>query len=185
MIEDVLIPLITIGLAELGDKSQLSILLLSSKTKKHLQLLIGVILAFLLLDGIAVTAGFYIKDFLPMQGIKIVSGAIFIILGIITLTSRNKQETKKSLFKHPFLLGFGIIFMTEWGDKTQIAAGLFATKYNPIMVLIGTIISLTLFSIVAIFLGKFISEKVDRRKISIVARILFILIGLSFFYLEI
>ena len=45
MIPDVLIPFVTTGLAELGDKTQLSILLLSSKTKKHLELLLGVMAA--------------------------------------------------------------------------------------------------------------------------------------------
>jgi len=52
IIEDILIPLVAIAAAELGDKTQISILLLSSKTKKHLQLLLGVMLAFLIVDGL-------------------------------------------------------------------------------------------------------------------------------------
>ncbi|MBS3778067.1 MAG: TMEM165/GDT1 family protein, partial [Candidatus Thermoplasmatota archaeon] len=35
MIEDIIVPLIAIAIAELGDKTQLSVLLLSSKTTKH------------------------------------------------------------------------------------------------------------------------------------------------------
>jgi len=54
MVQDILIPLIVTGLAEFGDKTQLSILLLSSRTKKHLHLLLGVVLAFLIVDGVAV-----------------------------------------------------------------------------------------------------------------------------------
>jgi len=54
MIEDILVPLIVTGLAEFGDKTQLSILLLSLRTKKHLYLLLGVMLAFLIVDGVAV-----------------------------------------------------------------------------------------------------------------------------------
>jgi len=54
IIEDILIPLVAIAAAELGDKTQISILLLSSKTKKHLQLLLGVMLAFLIVDGIVI-----------------------------------------------------------------------------------------------------------------------------------
>ena len=49
MLQDILIPLIVVGLAELGDKTQLSILLLASKTEKHMQLFLGTILAFFIL----------------------------------------------------------------------------------------------------------------------------------------
>jgi len=62
MLQDILIPLIVVGLAELGDKTQLSTLLLASKTEKHPHLLFGVILAFLLVDGIAILAGDWISS---------------------------------------------------------------------------------------------------------------------------
>jgi Ca2+/H+ antiporter, TMEM165/GDT1 family len=45
-----LVPLAAIAVAELGDKTQLSVLLLSSKTKNHFNLLIGVIIAFAIVD---------------------------------------------------------------------------------------------------------------------------------------
>ena len=56
MVPDILIPLIVVGLAELGDKTQLSTLLLASKTDKHIRLFLGTILAFLIVDGIAILA---------------------------------------------------------------------------------------------------------------------------------
>jgi len=67
MIANVLIPLIVIGLVEFGDKTQLSIFLLSAKTKKHLHLLLGVMLAFLIVDGVAVLIGSRIIDIVPMR----------------------------------------------------------------------------------------------------------------------
>jgi putative Ca2+/H+ antiporter (TMEM165/GDT1 family) len=60
MIEDILIPLVAIGLAEMGDKTQLSILLLSSRTDRYLQLLLGVMLAFFIVDGAAILLGSWI-----------------------------------------------------------------------------------------------------------------------------
>ena len=73
-----------------------------------------------------------------------------------------------------------MIFLSEWGDKTQIAAALFAVEYNPWQVLIGVMTGLALLSILAIYLGKFISGKIDRRLISKIAGALFIVIGISF-----
>ena len=57
MFQDFFIPFLTIGLAEFGDKTQLAILGLSTKTKKHLSLILGVVLAFILTDGLAVILG--------------------------------------------------------------------------------------------------------------------------------
>ncbi len=183
MVPDILIPLIVVGLAELGDKTQLSTLLLASKTDKHLHLLLGIMLAFLIVDGIAILAGEWITDVAPEGVIKLLSGVIFIIFGLVTLIFRNKREVTKSKyhFENPFYSGFILIFVSEWGDKTQIATGLFATKYNGLMVLTGVIIALSLLSVIAIYSGKFISDKVNRETLTTIAGITFILMGVAFF----
>lgn len=163
IIEDILIPLVAIAAAELGDKTQISILLLSSKTKKHLQLLLGVMLAFLIVDGIAIAAGSWITTVIPTNVLKIVSGAVFIIFGIFMLINKRGGEESKTYDKSPFISAFLLIFLTEWGDKTQIAAALFATKFNALMVLVGTILALTILSVIAVYFGKFISERIDKK----------------------
>ena len=53
-----------------------------------------------------------------------------------------------------------MVFLSEWGDKTQIASALFATEYNPWMVLIGVMTSLTVLSVMAIYLGRFIPGRI-------------------------
>ena len=70
MIQDILVPFLTIGLAELGDKTQLAILCLASKTRRHLQLLLGIILAFVIADGLAVFLGNYITNLIPNKSVK-------------------------------------------------------------------------------------------------------------------
>jgi len=87
----------------------------------------------------------------------------------------------KYYFEYQFYSGFILVFVSEWADKTQIAAGLFATRYNGLMVLIGVIIALSLVSIITIYLGKFISDKVNRETLTKITGILFILIGILFF----
>ena len=177
MLQDSLIPFITIGIAELGDKTQLAVLCLASKTKKYLQLLLGVILAFVIADGLAIMLGNYITTYIPMKYLKIVSGSTFIFFGILTLMSSKNKEAQCEL-KQPFSSAFLLIFLSEMGDKTQIAAGLFATKFNPIMVFIGVISALAILSITAIYLGKFVSLKLNKKVISTIAGTVFILIGI-------
>ena len=182
MVPDIVIPLIVVGLAELGDKTQLSTLLLASKTDKHLHLFLGVILAFLIVDGIAILAGDWITNIAPRNLIKMLSGVIFIIFGLLTLRNKKEEIKTKYRFENPFHSGFTLIFISEWGDKTQIAAGLFATKYSGLMVLTGVIIALSLLSIIAIYSGKFISDKVNRETLAKIAGISFILMGVAFFF---
>lgn len=181
-LEGVLVPLVTIALAEMGDKTQLSVLLLSSKTKEYFKLLIGVILAFLIVDGIAILLGSYITNLVPVNMLKLLSAAVFIAFGILTLRNNKEEEEEDASFQNPFYAGFTMIFLSEWGDKTQIAAALFAVKYNPWQVLIGVMVALSLLSVIAVYLGRFIAGRIDRRLISKIAGTLFIVIGVSFFF---
>lgn len=181
MFYDILVPLVVVALAELGDKTQLSILLLSSKTKNHMHLLAGVMLAFLLVDGFAILFGSWITGVVPISTIKIISGAVFIVFGALILLRRVNDEKSGQHYKNPFMAGFALIFAAEWGDKTQIASGLFATQYNMLMVAIGIMAALLLTSVTAIYLGRFIANKVERKTISKISGIVFIAIGVSFF----
>lgn len=181
-LEGVLVPLVTIALAEMGDKTQLSVLLLSSKTKEYSKLLLGVILAFLIVDGIAILLGSYITNLVPVNMLKLLSAAVFITYGILTLRNNKEEEEEDASFQNPFYAGFTMIFLSEWGDKTQIAAALFAVKYNPWQVLIGVMAALSLLSVIAVYLGRFIAGRIDRRLISKIAGTLFIVIGVSFFF---
>ena len=74
------VPLLAVGLAEMGDKTQLSVLLLSSRTREYAQLLAGVMLAFLLVDGFAILVGSWVTNVIPLHLVKLISGAVFILL---------------------------------------------------------------------------------------------------------
>ncbi|MBN1234807.1 MAG: TMEM165/GDT1 family protein [Methanotrichaceae archaeon] len=165
----------------MGDKTQLSILLLSSRTREYFRLLLGVMLAFLLTDGFAILVGSWVTGVIPDHLVKIVSGFVFILFGILILKGDGDDAGPSDLSaKSAFMSGFTMIFLSEWGDKTQIASALFATEYNPQMVLIGVMIALLVLSVMAIFLGKYLSSRIDRRVITRVAGAAFLLIGLSF-----
>lgn len=179
MIIDFLITFLTIGIAELGDKTQLSILLISSKVKDHFRLLLGVILAFLIVDGAAVLLGAWVTTLVPLYIIKIVSGTVFILFGLVILLSKKVGGDGSSINKGAFFSGFALIFFSEWGDKTQIAAGLTATTRGAAAVFLGTMAALTVVSIFAVYLGRLVSERLDRKLISRLAGVLFILIGIS------
>jgi putative Ca2+/H+ antiporter (TMEM165/GDT1 family) len=180
-LDGTLIPLVAVGLAEMGDKTQLSVLLLSSRTREYVQLLLGVMLAFLLADGFAILVGSWVTGVIPGHLVKLVSGAVFLLFGVMILRGDKDEDEDSNLSpKNAFVSGFSMIFLSEWGDKTQIAAALFATEYDPRMVFVGVMTALLLLSVMAIWLGRILSARVDRKVITKVAGAVFLLIGLSF-----
>lgn len=165
----------------MGDKTQLSILLLSSRTSEYARLLLGVMLAFLLVDGFAILVGSWVDQVVPVYLVQIVSGLAFILFGIQILRENDCEDENPSLSaRGAFISGFSMIFLSEWGDKTQIASALFAAEYDPQMVFIAVMIALFILAIIAIFLGKFLSSRLNRKAITKAAGISFLLIGLSF-----
>ena len=181
--EDFVIPFLAIAIAELGDKTQLSILLLSSRTKKYSYIFLGVFLAFLIVDGVAIVAGNLLTSFIDVTILKIVSGIIFIIFGLYIFFNKKEEKEEKKYDKNIFISAFLMIFLTEWGDKTQVAAALFATQYNVLFVLIGTMLALSMLSLMAIFFGKILRERLNQILLKKIAGIVFIILGLTFFIL--
>ena len=126
--------------------------------------------------------GSWVTSIVPVHLIKLISGAVFLIFGLLILRGdKDEVEDESHLSaKNTFISGFTMIFLSEWGDKTQIASAIFATEYNPWMVFLGVMAALTILSIMAIYLGKFISGRIDKRIVTRIAGALFILIGLTF-----
>ena len=81
------------------------------------------------------------------------------------------------------LTTFGIVFLAELGDKTQLATMMMATKSNSILaVFIGASLALVLSSFVGVVLGSFITRNIPSYYLHNGAGIGFILIGLLFLF---
>jgi putative Ca2+/H+ antiporter (TMEM165/GDT1 family) len=183
MMTDMLIPLVTVLLAELGDKTQISIILLSSETRRRLHLLMGVLIAFLIVDGFAVLIGSWVMVLAPLNMLKALSLVIFVVFGVLKFRDRGVDGRGLHYSGNPFFSGLILVGVAEWGDKTQIASGLLAAKYDPLMVLTGTMIALGLISTIAVWLGGSLLNRIDRRVMRKVAGATLILVGISFLIL--
>jgi len=166
-----------VGLAELGDKTQLAVFCLASKTRSYLALLAGVVLAFVAADGLAILLGSYVSRLVAPIYISLSSGLLFLVFGVLTLRDSGADEASCTLTR-PFASGFILVFLSELGDKTQIASGLFAARFNPYLVFIGVIAALTVLSAMAVFAGRFCVSHISRPLLSKIAGVLFLLTGL-------
>jgi len=83
---------VTVFLAEMGDKTQLTTITLSSTTNKPLAVFLGSSLALILATLLGALAGGSIANLIPTFLLKLVSGTVFLSIGV-NLLFQNKQET--------------------------------------------------------------------------------------------
>lgn len=77
---------ILVFLAELGDKTQLSTMLLAAHNESYFSVFLGAALALILNAVIGVYLGSIISKSLPLYYIHLGGGIAFIILGILLIT---------------------------------------------------------------------------------------------------
>ena len=84
---------ITVFLAEMGDKTQLTTITLSSTTNKPLAVFIGSSIALVLATLLGALAGGSISNLIPAFLLKQLSGIVFLIIGINILAQSEKDST--------------------------------------------------------------------------------------------
>lgn len=76
---------LTIFVAELGDKTQLAVLLMSAKTGAKWTVLIASVVALVLTSILGVCAGGWLGSKLSPQTLQYAAGAGFVVIGILLL----------------------------------------------------------------------------------------------------
>ena len=79
---------------------------------------------------------------------------------------------------HAFLLSFGVIFVAELGDKSQLMALAFATRYKTVPVLIAITLATGVVHLFSVALGGVIGTVLPTKLISIVGAIAFVGFGI-------
>ena len=87
---------ITIFLAEMGDKTQLTTITLSSTTNKPVAVFMGSSIALILATLLGALAGGSIANLIPAFLLKLLSGIVFLLLGINLLAQSKKETTSDS-----------------------------------------------------------------------------------------
>ena len=111
-------------IAEMGDKTQLMLIALTSKYKLR-DIILGTAAAILVLNGLAVLAGGLVSEFIPDWLIKMIAALAFLYFAASTLAGDDDEEEEeggKSKIQFAPLAVFCTFFVAELGDKTQLTA---------------------------------------------------------------
>ena len=111
-------------IAEMGDKTQLMLIALTSKYKLR-DIILGTGVAILVLNGLAVLAGGLVSEFVPEWVIKMIAALAFLYFAASTIAGDDEEEEEGGKTKIKFCAACGIFvhfFVAELGDKTQLTA---------------------------------------------------------------
>ena len=146
--------------AELPDKTVIACLVLGSRYRPG-YVFAGAAAAFAIQVALAVTAG-GLLSLLPHMVTEIIVAVLFVAGAVILL--RQKQATGDEYVEEPqrrrtflpvALTSFGIVFVAEFGDLTQIVTANLAAKYHdPLAVGIGATAGLWVAAGLAIIGGR-------------------------------
>ncbi len=143
-------------LAEFGDKSQLVCMTLAARYRPW-PVLVGAGFAFAVLNLLAVVFGAALAGWIPELWLTLIVALLFGFFGIQSLLMKEDddddtvaQKSRQSLLLSAFLM----IFVAEFGDKTQLAvAGLGGTE-APLPVWLGATLALLATTAIGVLAGK-------------------------------
>ncbi|MDP9115955.1 MAG: TMEM165/GDT1 family protein [Actinomycetota bacterium] len=148
---------------ELPDKTAVAGLVLGTRFPWR-WVFVGIAAAFLTHVAIAVSAG-SLLTLLPHRVVEGVVAALFLV-GAVLIWREGLEEAEEEAeqveavaedagFWKVAALGYGVIFLAEWGDLTQILTANLAAKYhNPLSVGLGAVLALWAVGLLAILGGK-------------------------------
>lgn len=182
--QEFLISISIVALAEMGDKTQLLALLLSARFRKPIPILIAILLATLINHGVSALLGQWITTVLSPEVLVWVLAVGFIGMAFWMLIPDKLDDETDSINKWQKFGVFGatfiLFFLAEIGDKTQIATVALAARYDSIFwVMLGTTIGMMIANAPAVFIGNKLAERLPISLIHKIGAAIFLIVGIS------
>lgn len=180
--------LFTMFVAEMGDKTQLLMVAMTSRYKLR-DIIIGSAASILALNAMAVGLGALISNLIPAWLIKIIAALAFFYFAWSTLKKKETEEEEKAVeqAKHPILTVFGTFFIAELGDKTQLTAITFAASEgvalslsgieNAVLIWLACSIGLFAADLIGMLIGYLLKSKTPEGFLDKLAFVIFAVFG--------
>jgi putative Ca2+/H+ antiporter (TMEM165/GDT1 family) len=171
--------------AELPDKTFVASLVLATRFPRP-AVWAGVTLAFGVQCLIAVTAGGLLA-LLPGTWVAVAAGVLFGLGALVMLrgglqaradwaadwdadSAEAQTSLQASTNRSGFFAAFGLIFVAEWGDLSQLlTAGLSARTGQPLAVFLGAWAALAVIAALAVAAGGWLTARIPMHRVRLVA----------------
>lgn len=168
-----------IALAEIGDKSQLVCMTLAAR-HRGLPVVLGAVAAFAILNLLAVLFGAAVAAWLPEWVVTLAVAVLFGWFGISALRFEEEDDDEEIAEKPGhgiFATTFLMIFLAEFGDKTQIAVAGLGSTADATATWVGATLALTTTSILGVFAGRRLLNRLPLQWIHRVSGVFFLLLA--------
>ena len=168
-----------VGLAEFGDKSQLVCMTLAAR-HRGLPVLVGAIAAFAVLNLLAVLFGAAVAACRPEWLVTVAVAVLFAVFGISALRYQEEDEdddVEEAPGHGIVATTFLLIFLAEFGDKTQLAVAGLGSTGEPTAVWAGATAALALTSALGVFAGRKLLNRLPLKWIHRISGVFFLLLA--------
>jgi len=167
-----------IFLAEIGDKSQLVCMTLAAR-HRHPPVLLGAVVAFILLNSLAVIFGAGLAQWIPEKVLAAAVAVLFGLFGIKSLLTREEEDDPDGEVEEKpghgiFFTTFTMLFLAEMGDKTQLAVAGLAVTLPPAAVWIGATLALITTSALGVWLGVTLLRRIPIHRLHQISGVFFL-----------
>jgi putative Ca2+/H+ antiporter (TMEM165/GDT1 family) len=173
-------------LLELPDKTMIATVVMSTRSRP-LSIAIGASGAFVVQMGLAVLAG-GLLTLLPTRVKDVVVALLFLggAAYLLLVPERREEETGQrearretpGSRRREMATAFGVIFVGEFGDLTQIQAANFSAKtHQPLDVFIAASLAMILVSFVGAYGGRLLQRVVPLERIRLAGGVIFAALG--------
>ena len=174
-----------IFVAEFGDKSQLLILAFATRYAAR-PLIVGLVLAAALIQGLSVAVGAAAGAVLPTEAVAVVSGLAFLAVAAWTLRDGEDEEGELDAPAGNRLAGAGLVMtvagtfvLAELGDKTMLATFALAATQGPLPTWIGSTGGEVAANLVAVWVGRQVGDRLSPTTVRVGSAALFALAGIA------
>jgi Ca2+/H+ antiporter, TMEM165/GDT1 family len=179
LVEAFFVSTIVVGLAEIGDKTQILSLMLAARFLRPVPIIFGILFATIANHAAAGFAGTFFGGLLSGPWTRWMLGLSFLSVAVWALFPDKYEGDDRAVSRSgAFTATLCAFFLAEIGDKTQIATVGLAARFEQFYpVVIGTTLGMMLANIPAVFVGDRIAEKLPVRMIRITAAMVFAAVG--------
>jgi putative Ca2+/H+ antiporter (TMEM165/GDT1 family) len=178
-VEALLVSAGLVAVAEVGDKTQLLAMILATRYRRPVPIILGILVATLANHALAAWAGALVAGWLGPDVMRWILGVLFLAMAVWCLIPDKAEEGPKAAGAAGAFVATTIaFFLVEIGDKTQIATVALSARFNDLLaVTAGTTLGMMLANVPAVLCGDVLARKVPLRLVRGVAAASFIVLG--------
>ena len=176
-----LVAFAVVFLAELPDKTMFATIVLATRYRRPLAVVIGVTVAMAVHSVLAVAVGEALRH-LPRTPTQLGVAALFVGGGVLLLRGGDSDEDVQAAPVHGMWGVVGrtaiVIGIAEFGDFTQLATiGIVADRGYPVAVAAGSLVAHIVVATLAVLAGRWLERRLPVRTVQRAAGALFVVFG--------